>query len=129
MNIAAFTGRTTKDVELRSTQSGKHVTSFTLAVNRFPEGTDFIECVAWGKNAELMDKYVQKGHKVLIQGHMQSRSYEDRDGKTIYKTECVVDLLEFLEPKRSDSNDSGIKPAAAPAFQPVDVDPDEDLPF
>lgn len=129
MNQAVLTGRVTKDIELRTTQNGKSVASFTLAVNRIPDGADFISCVAWGKDAENISRYVSKGHRLGITGRLQSRSYKDKDGKTVYVTEVVVEHPEFLEPKKSDSNDSDMKPADAPAFQPVEIDSDEDLPF
>ena len=72
MNKAIITGRLTKDVDLRTTQSGKSVASFTVAVDRMDEGADFIDCVAWGKTAENMQRYLSKGSKVLSSAGCQS---------------------------------------------------------
>lgn len=115
MNKSVITGRTVKELELRKTQGGTSVIRFTLAVDRRKkdDGTDFIQCVAYGKVAELMDRYVRKGHKVGIIGHIQTGRY-DKEGKTIYTTEVIVDELEFLEKKQSDD------------FTPVES---ADLPF
>lgn len=95
MNRVFLIGRTTKDIELRTTSGGKTYIQFTLAVNRIKEGTDFINCVAWNATAELMEKYVLKGEQVGVVGRIQTRNYE-KDGKTVYVTEVVVDEVEFL---------------------------------
>lgn len=118
MNKVQLIGRITKDVELKKTPNGKSVTSFTLAVDRRTkdDGTDFINCVGWSKIAELMDRYVHKGDRLGISGHLQCRSYE-KNGNTIYVTEVVVEDLEFLENKKTKSPDINVNVA------------DEDLPF
>lgn len=117
MNKVNLTGRTTKDLELRKTQSGTSVVRFTLAVDRKKrdDGADFISCVAYGKVAEVMDRYVKKGDKVGVSGHIQTGKYE-KDGKTYYTSDVVTDELEFLTPKQKDVPDT-----------PVSVT--EDLPF
>lgn len=97
MNKAIITGRLTKDVDLRTTQSGKFVTSFTVAVDRMDEGADFIDCVAWGKTAENMQRYLSKGSKVLVLGRLSKRSYEDRNGNKRTLTEVVAESVEFLD--------------------------------
>ena len=127
MNSVSLIGRVTKDIELRSTQNGKSVASFTLAVPRIPEGADFVSCVVWGKEAEAMKRYVSKGHRVGVSGRLQVRSYKDRDGRTVFVTEVVADRVDYLEPKRSDANDSGLAVPAPAAFEPEDSG--EDLPF
>ena len=101
MNKTILSGRTVKELELRKTQGGTSVIRFTLAVDRRKkdDGTDFIQCVAYGKVAELMDRYVRKGHKVGIIGHIQTGRY-DKDGKTIYTSDVVIDEVEFLETKK-----------------------------
>lgn len=97
MNRVILIGRTTKDIELRYTNNEKAVARFTIAVNRkVQDGADFINCVAWGKTAELLDKYVKKGHRVGIIGRIQTGSY-DKDGKKVYTTDVVAEEVEFLE--------------------------------
>lgn len=107
MNKVNLIGRTTKDIELRTTQSGKAVASFTLAVDRGiknEDGTkisDFISCKVWGKTAEVMSKYVLKGHRVGISGRIETGSYE-KDGTKVYTTDVVVEGLDFLESKKTE---------------------------
>lgn len=98
MNRCILIGRTTKDIETKTSQSGMMVGRFTLAVDRKAKEkeTDFISCIAFGKTAEVMEKFVKKGHRIGIQGHIQTGSYE-KDGKKVYTTDVVVDELEFLE--------------------------------
>lgn len=102
MNKVFLIGRTTKEIELRTTQNDKMVANFTLAVNRNKEEADFISCVAWGKTAELLAKYVNKGDKIAVSGRIQARSYDAQDGKRVYVTEVVAEDIEFLESKRTE---------------------------
>lgn len=104
MNNVVLVGRLTKDVELRKTQNGKSVVSYTLAVNRQfkQEGqpdADFINCVAWNKTADLMEQYLHKGSLVGVEGRIQTRSYQDNTGKNVYVTEVLTESVQFLEPK------------------------------
>lgn len=101
MNKSILTGRLTKDIDFRTAQSGTSIARFTLAVDRRrkDDGADFISCVAFGKTADLMDKYVSKGQKVGIIGHIQTGSYE-KDGRKTYTTDIIVDEVEFLERKK-----------------------------
>ena len=123
MNKVILSGNTTKDAEIRTTNDGLAIARGTIAVKRMKDGTDFINFVAFGKTAELIEKYVPKGKKILIEGYWQTGSYE-KDGKKVYTNECLVDSLEFLDKKEAtpppiDSND----------FQNIaDVDASE-LPF
>lgn len=106
INKVILVGRITKDPELRKTQSGASVVSFTLACNRRvkqegqPEA-DFINCQAWGKTAEVICQYVFKGHLLGLEGRIQTRSYDDKDGKRVYVTEVVCDSVQFLESKKA----------------------------
>ena len=128
MNKAILTGRLTKDVELKSTTNGKSVASFTLAVNRDyknAEGNydaDFINCVAYGQQAETISKYVHKGDRFGVEGKINTRNYE-KDGSKVYVTEVKVDGFEFLESKK-DKPSVDINPDD---FEPCDDD--ADLPF
>lgn len=103
MNKTILIGRTTKDIDLRYTTGEKQtaVARFTLAVNRYrkDDGADFISCVAFGKTAENMDRYVHKGDKIGIIGHIQTGSYE-KDGRKIYTTDVIVEETEFLSSQR-----------------------------
>lgn len=101
INRAVLTGRLTKNIELRSTVTGTSVAPFTLAVARsiVREGqqqADFINCVVWGRLAETMAKYLNKGSLIGVEGRIQTRHYDDH-GTTRYVTEVVVDNFSFLE--------------------------------
>lgn len=107
LNKALLQGRFTADPELRSTQSGVSVTTFTLAVNRSyrKEGqpdADFINCVAWRSTAEFVCKYFQKGMLAVVDGSIQTRSYTDKDGNKRTAFEVVVDNIYFADSKKDD---------------------------
>lgn len=125
MNNIILIGRLTKDPDLRYTQAGKAVCSFTLAVDRPYSGdkkeADFINIVVWNKVGENCAQYLSKGRKVAVQGRLQIRNYEDDKGYKKYITEVVANSVEFLEfgDKKGTNGDFGI-----------DVDFDEsDVPF
>ena len=106
MNNVSLIGRLTKDVQERRTQSGTPVVSFTLAVDRRKkdDGADFINCIAWDKDAETIAKYVHKGDLFGVTGHIQTRNYE-KDGRMVYVTEVVTTSFQFLERKREMASD------------------------
>ncbi len=112
INRAVLTGRLTKDPELRTTQSGLSVASFNLAVDRpFKDnngnyGADFISCVIWRKAAENFCNFTSKGSLVGIDGRIQTRNYDDNDGKKVYVTEIVVDNFALLESKKDHQNNN-----------------------
>ena len=103
MNKVVLMGRLTKDPEIRATQDGKRVASYTLAVDRKvakqEQKADFISCTAWEKKAEFAEKYLSKGMKIAISGRLQTGSYTDRNGNTVYTTDVVVEDQEFCEKK------------------------------
>lgn len=104
MNNIVLLGRLTKDADIRSTQSGKVVASFTLAVDRpyTQNGTrevDFIACQIWGKSAEVLGKSVHKGQRILLEGRLQIRQYTDKNGNKRTAAEVVADRFEFIERK------------------------------
>lgn len=113
INRAVLTGRLTKEAELRTTQSGLSVATFTLAVNRqyskAKGDADFINCVIWRKAAENFCNFTSKGSLVGIDGRIQTRSYENKSGQKVYVTEIVVDSFSLLESKkdRLANNNSG----------------------
>lgn len=109
MNKVWLTGRTTRNIELRYTNSNIAVTQFTLAVNRdFKNAdgnydSDFINCVAFKKTAELISQYVEKGDRLGIVGRIQIRDYQDKDNNKRYATEVIVDSIEFWEQKKKET--------------------------
>ena len=99
-----FMGNMTKDPELRVTQSGKSVCSFSVAVKRkMQDVTDFHDCVAWGKTGEAISKHFRKGKEILVEGELQKRSYEDKNGNKRWVTELNVDTFSFVGRKDDDS--------------------------
>jgi single-strand DNA-binding protein len=104
INRVVLVGRLTRDVEVRKTQSGLSVASFTVAVDnrrRGQDGTnqntaDFISCVAWRQSADFLGQYARKGAMIGVDGRIQTRSY-DRDGQKVYVTEVVADTVQLLE--------------------------------
>ena len=148
MNAICLMGRLTGDPELKTTQNGVSVTSFSVAVDRAYRSkdqerqTDFINCVAWRNTAEFISRYFRKGQRIALQGSLQSRKYTANDGsqRTVY--EVVVDNAFFCESKGGNaggapSYDSQIPTfsEAKPAFSTAnsgdfeDILTDEDLPF
>ena len=104
MNNIVLLGRLTKDADIRSTQSGKVVASFTLAGDRpytqnGKKEADFIACQIWGKSAEVLGKSVHKGQRVLLEGRLQIRQYTDKNGNKRTAAEVVTDRFEFIERK------------------------------
>lgn len=104
MNSIVLMGRLTKDADIRSTQSGKVVASFTLAVDRpytqnGKKEADFIACQIWGKSAEVLGKSVHKGQRVLLEGRLQIRQYTDKNGNRRTAAEVVAERFEFIERK------------------------------
>ena len=102
MNKAILFGRLTKDVDLRTTPSGRSVAMLTLAIDRpvTKDGNkeaDFIPVVLWGKTAEAVARYVHKGQRLLVEGRIQVRSYDGKDGQKRYATEVVADKAEFID--------------------------------
>lgn len=128
LNKIVLMGRLTRDPELRRTQSGKAVTSVTLAVDRDFKGqngekeTDFIDIVAWGNTAEFLCNYFSKGRMTVVEGRLQIRDWTDKDGGKRRSAEIVAERVYFADSKRDQE-------AAAPqAFEELDED-DGNLPF
>lgn len=106
MNAVNLTGRLTNDVELKTTQNGKSVCSYTLAVNRpkVKDTTDFIVCVTWNQGAEYLCKYASKGDKVGVTGVLTSRKWQDKDGNNRVSFEVVTDTVEILSNVANSTN-------------------------
>ena len=105
INRVVLVGRLTKDPEYRVTPSGVQVATFTLAINRTftnqqgEREADFINCVVFRRPAENVNNYLSKGSLAGVEGRLQSRSYENQEGRRVYVTEVVCDSVQFLEPK------------------------------
>ncbi len=138
MNKVILVGRLTKDPEVRYTPTGKVVASFTLAVNRgfttkdSAQEADFIPIVVWGNSAEFCGNNLNKGSKVLVDGRLQVRSYDAKDGSKRYVTEVVANNLEALERKKETgavkSENKDQVPDVVQSFG-SDVDLSDDVPF
>lgn len=124
MNKVQMLGRLTKDIELRQTTNST-LGRFTLAVPRIKkeDGSDFIACKVWGKRAEIMEKYIKKGHRVCVAGRLEAGSYE-KDGVKHYTTEVVVEDFDFLESKKDDKEETK---EVSDGFMSIPDDPE--LPF
>jgi single-strand DNA-binding protein len=106
MNKVILLGRLTRDPEVKTTQNQVELCSFTVAVDRSykdangEKQTDFISCIAWRQKAKLLGQYFEKGSRIGIIGNLQSRNYDDNDGKKVYVTEVLVDEIEFVDSKK-----------------------------
>lgn len=133
MNKAIIMGRLTKDPDVKYTQTGKVVTQFTLAVDRpFKDAngnkeTDFIPVVVWGKAAELVGNSCQKGHRLLVDGRLQIRNYDAKDGTKRWVTEIIANSVEFVERKADTAKPSGDSSGFEEFGQAAPFD--EDIPF
>ena len=112
MNRVELVGRLTRDPELRHTPNGAATCNLTVAIDRLPDQNgnrvaDFIPVVTWNRQAENVAKYLTKGRLVAVEGRIQTRNYEDKDGKRVYVTEVLASNVQFLESKNSSSNSSG----------------------
>jgi single-strand DNA-binding protein len=144
MNKAFLMGRLTRDPELRTTtQNRTSVCTFSIAIDRRfqkpgeEKQTDFINCVAWRQQAEFVQKYFHKGSKILVIGSIQTRKYDDKEGRKQTVTEVVVDEVEFVDSKRAEgggydapapTHEPPAKSAAGDGFFPA-PDDDTSLPF
>lgn len=136
INKTVLIGRWTKDLEVKYTGQGTEVASGSIAVNRRfkQEGqpdVDFINVTIWGKVAENTAKYTGKGSQVAVHGRIQTRNYENKEGKRVYITEVVAEEIEFLGSKKDNqSNNDSNQDYGVPLddFTPIDEDGD-DLPF
>ena len=116
MNQVVLVGRTTKDIELKYSQNQTAIARFSIAIDRGKDkGTDFINCIAFGRTAENMEKYVKKGDQVALHGHISTGSYTNKQGQKVYTTDIIADSVEFIEPRKKNNDE----------FTPMD----EDLPF
>lgn len=129
MNKVELVGRLTKEPEVKLTSNQTAYCNFTVAVDRkFKDKdgnrqTDFIICVAWKQTATFIQKYFHKGSRIGLTGSIQTRTFDDNEGRTVYVTEVVVDDVEFVE------SASKTEPTTAPAPIPEPEEPVGELPF
>lgn len=143
INRVVLVGRLTRDPELRKTVNGASVASFTIAVDNRTKGpngertTSFIPCTAWNQQAENACKYTHKGSLVGVEGRLNQRSYDAKDGRKVSVVEVICDSVQFLESKNSNNSsreDTGYTPDVMPDdieeknTSSIDV-ADDDLPF
>lgn len=111
MNKVILMGRLTRDPDVKQTQSGRQAARFTLAVDRNiskanrredQQTADFIGCVAWEHTAEFAEKFLAKGKRVLLEGRIQTGSYEAQDGTKRYTTDVIAERIEFADSRRQD---------------------------
>jgi len=148
LNVVALNGRLVADPELKTTQTGLSVCSFRIAVDRsYSKGaekqTDFIDIVTWRQQAEFVGKYFRKGQLIAVNGSIQTRTWQDKDGNKRYAVEVVADRVHFAERKQDGAGFPAMAPVPderfsnepAPAYQSgdtgdfVEVTGDDDLPF
>ena len=139
MNSVNLVGRLTKEVELKKTQTGLSVATFTVAVNRRQskdtqeKQADFISCVAWRGSAEYLENYSTKGSMVGIEGKIQTRNYDGSDGKKVYVTEVLVESVSILSSgkfnKEVESVNDNLKYTDEFQSYSTNLVNDDDLPF
>ena len=135
-NLVVLTGRLTADPELKTTTNGTNVTTFSIAVERrYRSGeerqTDFISIVAWQKTAEFITKYFKKGNLIGIEGSIQTRRYQDKNGNNRTAFEVIANNVQFVESKRESAGADGASFSNADVndFAEMDAVEDSDLPF
>lgn len=131
INRTVLVGRITRDPEVKKTQTGVSVVSFTLAVNRpfktqdNQQDADFINCVAWRNSADFLGNYIKKGALLGVEGRLQSRTYEDQTGRTVYVQEVVCDTVQSLESRAQREASQGYQQAGGftPQVEPSFTQP------
>jgi single-strand DNA-binding protein len=139
MNNVSLIGRTTNDIELKTTPNGKSVVNFTLAVKRpfTKDTTDFVICVAWGNQADVLSRFVHKGNQVAVVGNITTRNYEDKEGNKRSVTEVLVnDVVLLSNEKKTSQNEPQSKtqgftvlPESSDPYIPFESNDDDSLPF
>lgn len=131
-NKVLLLGNVVKDIELKATPTGTQVAPFVIALERprtkdGKEATDYINVISFGKLAENVSRFCGKGSKILVEGHLQVRSYDAKDGSKRYITEVIAETLTFVRNKKVETETSEEAPAKTATF--VEVDGETDLPF
>ena len=134
LNSVILQGRLVSNPDVRYTQDQKVVARFRIAVNRFKnDETDFINCVSFGKTAELIEKYFKKGSEILVNGRLQTGSYSKEDGTKVYTTDVIVNEINFCGTKNNNNSETTSAPSQNTQdnnFLDIpDVVDDDGLPF
>jgi single-strand DNA-binding protein len=137
INKVILVGRLGADPEIRYTQQGTAVTNFNIATSenwtdkqgQKQERTEWHRSVVWGKLAELCSQYLQKGRQVYIEGRLQTRQWDDKDGNKRYTTEVIAQTVQFLDRGEKSAMPSNDDVAPMPQMAPPAVSADEDIPF
>ena len=139
LNKVFVMGRLARDPELRRTQNGTAVASFTLAVDRDYKGasgereTDWIDCVAWRQSGEFVSRYFTKGRMAVVEGRLQIRDWTDNSGNKRRSTEVMVENIYFADSKNAKPGEAATErtpnPAPPPKQEYTDIDEQEELPF
>jgi len=123
MNKAILIGRLTRDPELRATPTGRNVCQFSIAVSRTytnangEREADFINCVVWDKQAENLARYQKKGNQIAVEGRIQTRNYDDNNGRKVYVTEVLASNISFLDAKGASTGNSSFNNLPEPPMQ------------
>lgn len=134
MNKTQLIGNLVSDVEFKQSASGTGVARLRLAVRRNFKNqqneydSDFINCVAFGKTAEMLNQYFKKGSKIAVDGRIQTGSYENKQGQRVYTTDIVIENFYFIESRQASNQQSFDNPFGGLEARSVDV-PQDDLPF
>ena len=130
LNHSVIMGRLTAEPELRRTNTGKAVVSFNIACDKpgKDSGASFIPCVAWEKTGEFIANYFTKGSAIVLEGRLESRQYETKDGQKRTVLEVVVSQAHFCEKKKEENAQAPFTDVVVGGFAPIDG-PDETLPF
>ena len=139
MNVVTLSGRLTKDPEVRYTQDQRPVAGISIAVNRSYKtnngpDVDFFDCTAFGKSAEVLEKYFHKGQRIMLTGNLQNDIYTNREGRKVTATKVIIDRLEFVDTKAEAERlaEKPADPQAGPSNAWMDIPDDvedEGLPF
>lgn len=139
MNSVNLTGRLTRDPEIRYTDGGTSIARFSIAVDRkFTQENgpkaDFPNCIAFGKTAEFIEKWFSKGMKIEVTGRIQTGSYKNQDGNTVYTTDVVAEQVGFAESKASNNTGNSSTKGGNPApgddgFMDIPADIEDEMPF
>ena len=130
MNKAILIGRLTRNPELRTTPTGRNVCQFSIAVNRTytnasgEREADFINCVVWDKQAENLARYQKKGNQIAVDGRIQTRNYDDKDGKKVYVTEILATNISFLDAKGTGNGGNNLYGMPEPPMANEEVMPE-----
>lgn len=127
-NICVISGRLTKDPTVKYAQNGMAIANFTVAVNAGKNETYFINCKAFDKTAQTLEKWATKGRLVIVCGHIKTGSYNGKDGKPVFTTEIITDRLEFLD-KKVDSTPDEIDRQSQMQIPEGFSELEEDIPF